>query len=157
MKSIDEIKKENPFRVPDGYFESLTERTMSSIKDIPVSEESPAENQSGKVRMMPFFALAAAIIGFAILAAGMVRLVTRDAGSFPREAQDEVYADLVTGEIDTYIIENEWAASEEITESDTEVQGSETAVQSEPDVQSEAIIDYLLLENVELTDIYELL
>ena len=151
MKSIDEIKKENPFRVPDGYFESLTERTMSAVKDIPVTEKSAAGNQGGKVRVMPFLALAAAIVGFAILAAVMVRLVTRDAGGFPQEAQDGIYADLVTGEIDTYIIENEWVASEEITESDTDVQGSET------DVQSEAIIDYLLLENVELTDIYELL
>ncbi len=81
----------------------------------------------------------------------MVRLVTRDSGGFPREAQDGIYADLITGEIDTYIIENEWAVSEEITESDAEVQGSET------EIQSEAIIDYLLLENVDLTDIYELL
>jgi len=151
MKSIDEIKKENPFRVPDGYFESLTERTMSAVKDIPVTEMSPVENQGGKVRVMPFLALAAAIIGFAILAAGMVRLVTRDAGSFPREVQDEIYADLVTGEIDTYIIENEWAFSEDMTESGADVQGDET------EIQSEAIIDYLLLENVELTDIYELL
>lgn len=151
MKSIDEIKKENPFRVPDGYFESLTERTMAAVKDIPVAENSPAEKQVGKVRVMPFLALAAAIIGFAILAAGMVRLVTRDSGGFMQESPDEIYADLVTGEIDTYIIENEWAASEEITEGDTDVQGSET------DVQSETIIDYLLLDNVELTDIYELL
>jgi len=151
MKSIDEIKKENPFRVPDGYFESLTERTMSAVKDIPVTEKSAAENQGGKVRVMPFLALAAAIVGFAILAAGMVRLVTRDAGGFPQEAQDGIYADLVTGEIDTYIIENEWAVSEDLPESDPEVQGSET------EIQSEAIIDYLLLENVELTDIYELL
>lgn len=151
MKSIDEIKKENPFRVPDGYFESLTERTMSAVKDIPVTENSPAEKQFGKVRVMPFLALAAAIIGFAILAAGMVRLVTRDSGGFLQEAQDEIYADLVTGEIDTYIIENEWVVSEEITEGEAEVQGSET------EVQSEAIIDYLLLDNVELTDIYELL
>ena len=151
MKSIDEIKKENPFRVPDGYFESLTERTMSAVKDIPVADNSQAEKQDGKVRVMPFLALAAAIIGFAILAAGMVRLVTRDSGGYLQEAQDEIYADLVTGEIDTYIIENEWVASEEITENDTDVQGSET------DVQSETIIDYLLLDNVELTDIYELL
>jgi len=151
MKSIDEIKKENPFRVPDGYFESLTERTMSAVKDIPEAGKATAENQGGKVRVMPFLALAAAIIGFAILAAFMVRLVTRDAGGYPREAQDGIYADLMAGEIDTYIIENEWAVSEEITESDTDVQSNETGI------QSEAIIDYLLLENVELTDIYELL
>ncbi len=151
MKSIDEIKKVNPFRVPDGYFESLTERTMSAVKDIPVSEESPAEKQGGKVRIMPFLALAAAIIGFAILAAGMVRLVTRDSGGLIQETQDGIYADLMAGEIDTYLIENEWAVSEDITESEPDVQVGET------EVQSEAIIDYLLLENVELTDIYELL
>jgi hypothetical protein len=151
MKSIDEIKKENPFRVPDGYFESLTERTMSAVKDIPVSESLAPEKKEGKVRVMPFLALAAAIIGFAIIAAGMVRLVTRNAGGFPQVAHDGIYADLVTGEIDTYIIENEWAVSEEDTDNEPEVQESET------EVQSEAIIDYLLLENVELTDIYELL
>ena len=32
MKPDEEIKKSNPFKVPDGYFESLTERTMSAIK-----------------------------------------------------------------------------------------------------------------------------
>jgi hypothetical protein len=57
----------------------------------------------------------------------------------------------MAGEIDTYLIENEWAVSEDVTESDPDVQAGET------EVQSEAIIDYLLLENVELTDIYELL
>lgn len=144
MKPTDEIKKENPFRVPDGYFESLTERTMSAIKELPESESLSPENHERKIRFMPFLALAATIVGFAILAAGMIRLVTRNDNNILPGTRDGIYADLITEEIDTYIIENEWAAPEEVTA-------------NEEEVQSEAIIDYLLLENVELTDIYELL
>ena len=144
MKSIDDIKKENPFKVPDGYFDSLTERTLSAVKDIPVSESIPAKNHGGKVKIMPFLALAAAIAGFAVLTAGMVKLVTRDSDSNTKQAQNGVYTDLATEEIDTYIIENEWSVPEVVSG-------------GEGEIQSEAIIDYLVLENVEPSEIYELL
>ena len=144
MKPIDEIKKENPFKVPDGYFESLTDRTMEAIKEAPGSESLSTENHGRKIRLMPFLALAAAIVGFAVLAAAMVRLVTRNENDILPGTKNEIYADLFTEEIDTYMIESEWAASEE-------------AAESKIGVQSETIIDYLLLENIELTDIYEIL
>lgn len=144
MKSIDDIKKENPFRVPDGYFDTLTERTMSAVENIPVSESKPAKNHGGKVKIMPFLALAAAIAGFAVLTAGMVKLVTRDSDSNTKQAQNGIYTDLATEEIDTYIIENEWSVPEVVSG-------------GEGEIQSEAIIDYLVLENVELSEIYELL
>ena len=32
MKSLDEIKKENPFLVPDGYFDQLESEVMSKVK-----------------------------------------------------------------------------------------------------------------------------
>jgi hypothetical protein len=42
MKLNEEIKKENPFRVPDGYFDSLADRTMDAIR-----------SRQGKVRTGP--------------------------------------------------------------------------------------------------------
>lgn len=32
MKSLDEIKKENPFFVPDGYFDQLESEVMSKVR-----------------------------------------------------------------------------------------------------------------------------
>ena len=32
MKSLDEIKKENPFLVPDGYFDQLESEVMSKVR-----------------------------------------------------------------------------------------------------------------------------
>jgi hypothetical protein len=144
MKPLDEIKKENPFKVPEGYFESLTDRTMSAIRESSESEKSPEENIRRKIRLMPFLAMAAAIIGFAVIAAGMVRLVTKNENNLFRGSDNEFYAEIITQDIDTYIIENEWGLYEE-------------AIGGEEYLETEAIIDYLLLENIALTDIYETL
>jgi len=143
MKHLEEIKKENPFKVPDGYFDSLTERMMKAVKE---SEETSVYDESRAVRKIhfrPFLALAAAIIGFAVITTIMVRLLSEKDKSFFGNSENELYADLVSEEIDTYMLENEFSGDE----------GSET---SESSVSTEAIINYLVLEDVELTDIYEL-
>jgi hypothetical protein len=144
MKPLDEIKKETPFKVPEGYFESLTDRTMSAIRESSESEKSPGENIRRKIRLMPFLAMAAAITGFAVIAAGMVRLVSKNENNLFRGSDNEIFAEIITQDIDTYTIENEWGLYEE-------------ALGNEEDIETEAIIDYLLLENITLTDIYETL
>jgi len=144
MKPLDEIKKETPFKVPEGYFESLTDRTMSAIRESSESEKSPRENIRRKIRLMPFLAMAAAITGFAVIAAGMVRLVSKNENNLFRGSDNEIFAEIITQDIDTYTIENEWGLYEE-------------ALGNEEDIETEAIIDYLLLENITLTDIYETL
>ena len=48
--------------------------------------------------------------------------------------------------MDTYMIENEWSAT-----TPEEYQGEMT------NLPAEAIIDYLIMENIDLNDIYELL
>ena len=144
MKPLDEIKIENPFKVPDGYFESLTDRTMSAIKENSESERVPEENIKRKIRLMPFLAMAAAITGFAVIAAGMVRLVSKNKDNLFRGSDNEIYVEIITQDIDTYIIENEWGLYEEV-------------INGEEDLETEAIIYYLLLENIALTDIYETL
>lgn len=176
MKLNDEIKKENPFRVPDGYFDTLADRTMDAIRakeshseireaqgegelhgtvhmDTPVAEQPAGAPFSGKSRiisMKPFFSLAAAILGFAILAAAVVRLVTAGDSAAGYEPGASLYADLVFEELDAYTLESELLVIEEVTE-------AETGAMPEEEISSEAIIEYLMSEDIDLNDIYELL
>jgi len=148
MKNDEEIKKNNPFKVPDGYFESLTERTMSAIKASEKKGEGKKheERPARKLYFRPFLALAAAITAFAVITAITVRLVTGDRPNMKVGEESGLYAELEAEEIDTYLIESEWNR--------TEMPG---ATDVEETISTDAIIDYLTLENIDLNDIYELL
>ncbi len=146
MKPEDEIKNSNPFKVPDGYFENLTDRTMSAISKIRKEEETVEKRPARKVSLRPYLALAAAIVGFAVIATVMIRLVTGPVKDNAGNYTTELYSDLALEDIDTYLIESEL---------------SQAGVTENPEldetVSSEAIIDYLLQENVDVDDIYALL
>jgi hypothetical protein len=142
MKPDEEIKKSNPFKVPDGYFESLTERTMSAIKATGNKEERPVRRLS----LRSFLALAAAVAAFALLTTVTIRLVTGDRDKQQQGEDNGLYVDLAVEDIDIYMIESEW--------NETEIPDIREA---EKAISTEAIIDYLMTETVELNDIYELL
>jgi hypothetical protein len=172
MKLSDKIKKENPFRVPDGYFDSLADRTMEAIRKDEVRHETveaqreevipgavqinalkddqpaaaPTHGKTRIISMKPFLSLAAAILGFAVLAAVTVRLVTGDRFAEGYEPGASLYADLAFEELDTYMLENELFVTEPVTEA-----------MPEEEISSEAIIEYLMTEDIDLNDIYELL
>ncbi len=166
MKLNEEIKKSNPFKVPDGYFETLTDRTMSAIRQsheegeavreamLSAEAEAAKEEAAGtttdkpvrRISLRPYLAFAAAILGFALLATVMVRLVTGDRASAGYEAGSGLYADLATEELDTYFIEHELLQTEP-----DDITGTEQTI------SSEVIIDYLMTEDIDLNDIYELL
>jgi hypothetical protein len=100
--------------------------------------------------MKPFLSLAAAILGFAVLAAVTVRLVTVDRSVEGYEPGASLYADLAFEELDAYMLENELFMAETVTEAETEVM-------TEEGISSDAIIEYLMTEDIDLNDIYELL
>ncbi len=166
MKLNDEIKKNNPFRVPEGYFETLTERTMSAISGSMEEEKGngAAETPVRRMNLRPFLALAAAVAGFALLATFTVRLVSGGMERGADELNGSLFADLEAEQFEIYMLENELmeVVTEELTP-ETGVTGSEgTATssdlqQAEEEISSDAIIDYLLMEDVDLNDIYELL
>lgn len=172
MKLSDKIKKENPFRVPDGYFDSLADRTMDAIRKDEVRHETvkaqheevlpgavqinarnedqpvaaPTPGRSRIISMKPFLSLAAAILGFAILAAVTVRLVTGNRSAEGYKPGASLYADLAFEELDAYMLENELFVKDPVTEA-----------MPEDEISSEAIIEYLMTEDIDLNDIYELL
>ena len=140
MKPDDKISKKNPFRVPEDYFDTLADRTMAAIR-----EQEPVK-PGRVVNLRPFLALAAAILGFAILAAAMVRLISSDRPGGATESGTSLYAELAAEEIDMYMLENELSITEAVN---TEL--------TEEAVPSEAIIEYLMNEDIDLNEIYELL
>lgn len=177
MKLNEEIKKANPFKVPEGYFDSLTDRTMAAIREeesrngagqasgqlygeatgqlqgeaarqLPdqAPGQAPLRKEPRIISMRPFLALAAAIIGFAIIAAVTVRLIGADRAPAGYEPGTSLYADLAFEEVDAFVMENELSATEPVP-----------ADMTDEEISSEAIIDHLLNEGIELIDIYELL
>lgn len=146
MEPENEIKKDNPFKVPDGYFETLTDRTMSAISNIGKDKEGNEKKPGRRISLRPFLAFAAAIVGFAVIATVMVRLA-KGPGKISKDLiNNELYNDLALEEIDTYLIEDEL---------------SQSGISENPDldssVSSESIIDYLVQEDIDNNDIYELL
>jgi hypothetical protein len=145
MKPDEEIKKSNPFKVPDGYFESLTERTLAAIR----ADQEKGKHDEKPVRRLSlrsFLALAAAVAVFALLTTVTVRLVTGGRDKQQQGEDNGMYADLAVEDIDTYMIESEW--------NETEIPD---IPETEKVISTEAIIDYLMTETVDLNDIYELL
>jgi hypothetical protein len=166
MKLNDEIKKNNPFKVPEGYFETLTERTMSAISGSMEEEKGSGAPEAPvrRLNLRPFLALAAAIVGVALLATYTVRLVSGGMERGTEELNGSLFADLEAEQFETYMLEDELmeAVYEEAGQL-TDETGSEGAAResgeqaTEEEIPSDAIIDYLLMEDVDINDIYELL
>jgi len=148
MKLNDEIRKNNPFKVPEGYFDTLTEKTMSAIRNSGDGEGAmPVTGKPARrISLKPFLALAAAILGFALITTVVVRVLTDDRAAVEYEAGNDLYAELAAEELDTWMIETELSRIEmvDITE-------------AEKTISSDIIIDYLMTEEIDLDDIYELL
>ncbi len=166
MKLNDEIKKSNPFKVPEGYFETLTERTMSAISRS-MEEEKGAGATEAPVRRLnlrPFLALAAAIVGVALVTTFIVRQVSGGPERGKEELNGSLFADLEAEQFEIYMLEDELmeAVYEEAAQAAGDT-GSEGTIReageqaTEGEISTDAIIDYLLMEDVDINDIYELL
>lgn len=169
MNLNEKIKNSNPFKVPEGYFETLTERTMSAIGGSMDEEEEKkaagtAERPVRRLNVRPYLALAAAIVGFALLTTFTVRLVSGGMERGADELNGSLYADLEAEQFDIYMLEYELmaAVSEEASQAAGVTVSEDTALASgepatEEEISADAIIDYLMMEDVDINDIYELL
>jgi hypothetical protein len=147
MNLNEEIRNKNPFKVPDGYFETLTERTMKAISTTTEKDEKREDERPvRKISLRPFLALAAAILAVAVISTVIVRLVTRSDSSILSGGDNEIYAELYSEELDMYMIENEWSLKE-----------TELSPEGDTGLPADEIIDYLLMENIDISAIYELL
>jgi len=140
MKMLDEIPKRNPFRVPGNYFEEINMKIISST-----SEKAPVSRKPGIYSgFRPYLALAAAVAAFVLLGYAALKILGGDKErNITAESGIQEYSIPELNEIDIATLE-EYAANS-------------LTYDERPDVSNSTIIDYLILENIEINEIYELL
>jgi hypothetical protein len=138
MKKLDITERKNPFRVPGGYFEEVNKRIISATSGKSQEERRPVKS----FRFKPYLLAAASIAGFIILSYTAMKILVPQWSDLKESEviQDEFFSPYLD-ELDIYALE-ENAASLSIPD-----QG--------PDVSKAEIIEYLMLENIEIGDIYE--
>lgn len=65
QNNLDSLKGQNPFKVPEGYFEELTERIMAQLPEQEPIEKEP-ETVSLWERVRPILYLAAMFVGLGL-------------------------------------------------------------------------------------------
>lgn len=138
MKELDDISKKNPFKVPDNYFEDVNRKIISVTTGV----GDRVKKVSIITRFRTGILIAASITGFVIISYSALKLLApAKTASQVSEAIYEMNLDSLINDIDISSLE-ENASSLVISD-----QG--------PDVSKKDIIDYLMLENIEINDIYE--
>jgi hypothetical protein len=135
MTKFDKIAKENPFRVPEGYFEEVTGKI--------ISQTSGKSKQSNRFRIRPILLAAASVTLFILLGYTASRLLIPHRGlKTESSVLKEDYLVPYLDELDLYTLEEN--ASLAVPEEKIEPEKSE-------------IIDYLILNNIQINEIYEFL
>jgi hypothetical protein len=140
MKDLNEKYEANPFKVPEEYFRDLNSR----IIDATCGKVPEVQKKGITIRLRPFLAVAASLVIMAILGYSAMKLIgpARKMPSAPELSLQE-FSDLYINDFDIQTLEED---------------NDPIALYNEiPDIKKSEIIDYLLLENVNDNDIYELL
>ena len=138
MTKLNDIPPKNPFKVPDNYFDVVNRKIISATSDI----EPEVRKISIYNRFRTSILIAASIAGFIIISYSAVRLFySYRSNSSVSEVLHEINPDSLIYDVDISLLE--------------ESASSLIVPQEGPDVSKKDIIDYLLLENVEINDIYE--
>ncbi len=138
MKKFNDIPDKNPFKVPDNYFEEVNRKIISATSGF----DRKGEAVSTYNRFRSYILIAASVAGFILISYTAIKLFTPDRIS-PQvsEVQYNMNPDSYLNDIDISALE----------ENASSIVFSEEG----PEVSKKDIIDYLLLENIELSDIYE--
>jgi hypothetical protein len=140
MKRIDETAGRNPFRVPENYFEDVNRRIIAETAE----KASEPVKPRLYARIRPYLAMAAAVAMLAVLSYATVKILLplKDQQSIPEISMQE-FSDSYLNDIDILMLEERVEPllfSEEV-----------------PEVSKNEIIDYLMLENIDINEIQELL
>ena len=138
MQKLNEIQDKNPFKVPENYFEEFNRRIINSTSGLP--------NNVKKIglydRFKPYLLIAASVTILVFLSFAAVKLLSPGKNQLQlSEVANTEFSESVINEIDLSTLE-ESAAAINLTD-------------EAPNVSKSDIIDYLLQENIEISDIYE--
>jgi hypothetical protein len=138
MKELKNIPKENPFKVPENYFEELDSRILAATtgrKNVPYGK--------GLVRkLLPYLAVAAS---FALLVILSYSVFYNNSGGRSKETVSSFTVNELTetllNDIDLMTLEEKVAES--------------NILNSRTGISQGDIIDYLVSENIDVIEIYE--
>jgi len=138
MKQIKEISDKNPFKVPENYFEEVSRKIISSTSGY----RSEKKETGLYKKLRPYLAVAATVAILAVLSYLAIHAFSsrNDKPVLPEITLNE-FSDHYLNDIDILTLEQ----STESTEPDV----------ISTDLNSSDIIDYLVLENIDINEIYE--
>lgn len=138
MQKLNEIPDKNPFKVPENYFEELNRRIINSTSGLPLNEKKIGLY----IRFRPYLLIAASVTILVFLSFAAIKLL--------RPGKNQLQLSEVTNTDFTESVINEFDLST-LEESAAALIMTEAA----PSVSKADIIDCLLQENIEISDIYE--
>lgn len=138
MKELKEISNKNPFKVPENYFDEVNRKIISSA----ASYSSERKEKSLYRMLRPYLAVAASVAVLMVLSYTAIHILSgaKDKSVFPEITLNE-FSDNYLNDIDILTLEESAGSIE------PDVAGT--------DINSKDIIDYLILENTNINDIYE--
>ena len=145
MKPNDKIGESGPFKIPEDYFESLSDRIIVAVHDKDDETVNLVEKKTGFMRLRPYLAYAAIITGLAIISVGVIKITSKSGNNFitGNTASSAFITEVMSEEIDIYTIEAEVISS--------------AGNLSASSLSSDDNMESLMIENLEETDIYDLL
>jgi len=134
MRHDDKITKSNPFKVPENYFEEVNRKIIASVSGM--KKESVKHGLFATLR--PYLAVAASVAVIAIISyTGLKVFYHSDRPVSLSEIPVEEYSEMILNDIDILTLEEDVLNS---------------GITSEiPDLDREAIIDYLEFENIDIS------
>lgn len=124
---LDQLKKDNPFKVPSGYMEGLTEHIMAQL---PEKESVEAKRVTMTDRIRPWLYLAAVFAGLGLFFKAIVGISTTDGAGAVADSllvhspnisystsvgvydEDEEYLEYIETQYANYILAEEWDSYE---------------------------------------------
>lgn len=122
--NLEQFKGENPFRVPEGYFENLTTQIMSNLPEQSTQNE-PAKVVSMMDRVRPWLYMAAVFVGLLLFFRALIGISGSSEDTQTQEPllvhtdvstdfydEDEEYLEYLENQYASYILAEEMALSE---------------------------------------------
>jgi len=145
-QKLTNIKKENPFKTPDGYFDNFSSRVSEKIH----GEETPGFYKKYVLTLKPYLAAAAIFVGVIITGKILYNMFYHETGT----------RDLESSEIAELINENAYYLSEESIIDiiyTNDIIEEDKKPDNDNDKLTNEVIDYLIDEDIDIIDIIDAL
>lgn len=140
MEKLNETSGKNPFKIPENYFNEVNRKIISASSGY--NTEAKKVNMYDKIK--PYLAIAAFVSGLILISYTALKLLrSNDVNDRVPQISMQEFSESYLNDIEIITLEESGAAllqSEEV-----------------PYINHSDIIDYLLLENIPVNEIYELL